>query len=111
MSENATPEYDMHPIRVGGVGAVRITRGTDNEGREVKGIEVWDGAIDASDPLGRAGGHPLTDLSVTVVYHAKWVLAFSENGVTFTATPVPRPRPLQDFLWPDDENEEEEPNG
>lgn len=87
--------FDMHPPQVSGVGAVRTTRGTDVSGNPVKFIEVWDGSLDAGDPIGTAGTRPVYNGSttVTVLYHATWSLTFTEQSVSLHAMALPAPAP------------------
>ena len=85
--------FDMHPTKVSGVGAVRTTWGTDVSGNPVKFIEVWDGSLDAGDPIGTAGIRPVdNDLTtITILYHAAWTLTFTEQSVSLYATALPAP--------------------
>lgn len=91
--DDETIGFDMHPTQVSGVGAVRTTWGTDVSGNPVKFIEVWDGSLDAGDPIGTAGIRPTESNNVTVLYHATWNLTFTDQSVSLHAVAIAPPSP------------------
>lgn len=102
MTENPSVHWDaetigadVHPTQVSGVGAVRrvtgIGRGTGTE--LVHYIEVWDGAIDAGEPIGSAGVKPFTLTTETFIPHAAWTLTFTATSVSLNAVALAAPAP------------------